>query len=1027
MSSAVILAALVLVAGVTASCTSENPGQSDGPLCTSDEDCNSGTCEDGTCTIADAGLDADNGDADRPDDAGDDGGNDVGDPGDGGGTDADVDDGEDAGDVGDATDSGDATDADGGASQARSLADYRTCTRDADCPTGLGVCVKSVPLNRADSDGRNEVPLTEIFEELADGEGVCSYVCTNNPGRCDELSMNGNEPDVEPHTCQLVFDGEAPYPEQAPAFPFDDQLDPAEMEANQPFGAICRPPFGLDEAHAQSFCSTCSATADCGQDALCYDRVSGGEIVSGGEGVCVSACAGDADCPMGFACDVSDTAGNTFCRPTIDTCTVCRDRDGDGLGTGRCGTSATPVTRYDCDDRNAEAYYNPDIPDHPFPQTCGEQDYNCNGLSDTAEQVGADQYPAEHCTACFDTCSGQLTNGAFSCKTETLGDGSLQPFCGVQCDAGWADCDGDSSNGCEVPVDDPTRVYYRDADGDGRGDPNDSTFACTPGDLPAGYVQDDSDCNDAEASAYGAGPGGAAAEEVCDGVDNDCNGSVDDALAQEGTSCSSTGNLGVCADGFWVCKGTGGFACEGGIQPGSQLEVCNGLDDDCDGDTDEATATDAQLFYPDRDSDGYGDSSASSTRACSAPSGFVLDNSDCNDSNSNVNPGETETCATGYDDNCNGNTNDAGAIGGATLYRDADGDGYGVSSQTEQYCSAFSGWATQDGDCADSDSSRNPGATEVCDDVDNNCDGTVDEAGVSDGLTWYPDDDGDTHGDANHGGTRYCSGDQPSGWLQSSDDCNDNNDQMFSGNFEQCDGLDNDCDGDVDEGCPSGLDYPSATHTTRWAGQTSGDLQTVTCPDDTFVDTIEVNWSDEIGYIGMRCVPVRLETDQSSTPYGYDVGQFPGSLMTTVGAGAHYSFGTTPLGPMDSESCPNKGENGATSDQFVTGIQVVPHTDGDRIVQVGPLCADSSISTNPGTEVNSTLSISPTPSAGRLIGTSSGGSSPSELRCPTGQVVAGFKGYFNEIWVNFGNGPHLWSVAPSALSLICKEIALTTR
>jgi len=86
------------------------------------------------------------------------------------------------------------------------------------------------------------------------------------------------------------------------------------------------------------------------------------------------------------------------------------------------------------------------------------------------------------------------------------------------------------------------------------------------------------------------------------------------------------------------------------VNPGA-TEVCNSIDDDCDDSVDEDVTS---TFYQDSDGDGYGNATVS-TQACTAPSDYVADNTDCDDSNASVNPGATEVCGDGIDQDCNGN------------------------------------------------------------------------------------------------------------------------------------------------------------------------------------------------------------------------------------------------------------------------------------------------------------------------------------------------------------------------------------
>ena len=217
-------------------------------------------------------------------------------------------------------------------------------------------------------------------------------------------------------------------------------------------------------------------------------------------------------------------------------------------------------------------------------------------------------------------------------------------------------------------------------------------------------------------------------------------------------------------------------------------EVCNGKDDNCDGQIDEGIPT--TTFYRDADGDGHGDPNVT-TQVCSAPSGYVASNDDCDDSDNTVYPGAPEICD-GKDNNCDGQI-DEGVK--STFYRDADGDGYGDPNVTTEACSAPSGYVTTGTDCDDTDATVHPGATEICDGKDNNCDGQIDE-GVK--TTFYRDADGDGYGNPNTT-TQACSA--PSGYVSDNTDCNDSNAAVHPGATELCDGVDNNCSGQIDEGC----------------------------------------------------------------------------------------------------------------------------------------------------------------------------------------------------------------------------------
>ncbi len=147
------------------------------------------------------------------------------------------------------------------------------------------------------------------------------------------------------------------------------------------------------------------------------------------------------------------------------------------------------------------------------------------------------------------------------------------------------------------------------------------------------------DCDDTEAASN---PG---ADEVCDGIDNDCDDNVDDNPVDEGGECD-TGALGVCAEGTFSCIG-GLLECTANTSAGD--EICNNLDDNCDGEVDNNPTT-ATLWYRDADGDRFGDDN-NTIRACARPEGYVDAGGDCNDARANANPVGTEVCD-GIDNDC---------------------------------------------------------------------------------------------------------------------------------------------------------------------------------------------------------------------------------------------------------------------------------------------------------------------------------------------------------------------------------------
>lgn len=159
-------------------------------------------------------------------------------------------------------------------------------------------------------------------------------------------------------------------------------------------------------------------------------------------------------------------------------------------------------------------------------------------------------------------------------------------------------------------------------------------------------------------------------------------------------------------------------------RPGA-AESCNGADDDCDGAIDDGV----QLsFFVDADGDGFGTGSVVS--ACAAPAGHSAMSGDCDDTSGASSPAVSESCDL-RDNDCDGNT-DEGVT--SPFFRDADGDGRGRDDVSMRACSAPAGYVPMPGDCNDASPSIGPGQPEVCNDLDDDCDGSRDE-GLS--LTTY--------------------------------------------------------------------------------------------------------------------------------------------------------------------------------------------------------------------------------------------------------------------------------------------------
>ena len=159
-------------------------------------------------------------------------------------------------------------------------------------------------------------------------------------------------------------------------------------------------------------------------------------------------------------------------------------------------------------------------------------------------------------------------------------------------------------------------------------------------------------------------------------------------------------------------------------------EYCNNADDDCDGVVDNNIA-DMPVWYADIDRDGYGDADeATQVQACTAPYRMIAQGGDCDDGASVSHPGALELCDD-RDNDCDGDVDEGTPSNAMQWYYDEDGDGDGAGRPFATSCDApHEGATTRWGDCDDLDGNIHPSAAEdLTDGIDNNCDGWLDLVG----------------------------------------------------------------------------------------------------------------------------------------------------------------------------------------------------------------------------------------------------------------------------------------------------------
>ena len=362
--------------------------------------------------------------------------------------------------------------------------------------------------------------------------------------------------------------------------------------------------------------------------------------------------------------------------------------------------------------------------------------------------------------------------------------------------------------------------WYQDVDEDNFGNPGNAKCQCAASETHP--VDNGDDCNDLNKDVS------PVAEEICNQIDDNCDNEID---PEDSGECEiyykdeDIDQFGMADDAACLCTALAPYLTKtagdcnddnDAIHPGV-TELCNQVDDDCDGIVDPEGATQGCMdYFQDGDSDGFGDPAGPSICTCGAQGEFkVANDDDCNDDNKDIHPDAAETC-NGYDDNCDETVDQENSQGCVAHYLDNDHDGYG-DPQVSPLClcwgkeyPAYPNYTTAaNGDCDDTKKGVYPGAPEVCNGLDDNCDQSTDPEGTSGCSTAYYDADGDTYAMAGAQTKCLCAGDKVKPWSGTQPgDCNDQSAVIKPGANEVCDDKDNNCDGQTDpENSPGCTNY----------------------------------------------------------------------------------------------------------------------------------------------------------------------------------------------------------------------------